>query len=326
MAALSYYALEDFGVRHYQALSEKLGLTVTRLPSDTTFRRILQRLDFQLLGQQFHQWASSSFDPQPDEWVPIDGKSIKGTVTKPGTAYQNFVSLVSVYSTQQGVVLATQQFETKTTSELTVVQTLLKALHARWGGVYLGCAALSKKTTQLIIEGANDYVVTVKGNQPRLLAQLQTKAEQTQPCERFVDVEKTRGRITCRIVNVFTDLNGIDLNWVGLQSLIQVERIGIRQGKPYQQTNYYISSLVTSALKFAQGIRQHWGIENRLHWVKDVLFGEDDAPFKDYNAATNWSFIRTFAINVARMSGYDSLTKAERFLSHDIDKLFSLLE
>lgn len=59
--------------------------------------------------------------------------------------------------------------------------------------------------------------------------------------------------------------------------------------------------------------------------VKDVIFGED-APFREYNAATKESFIRTLAINVARMGGYDSLTKAERFLAHDIDKLFSLLE
>jgi hypothetical protein len=125
----SYYALEDFGARHYQALSEKLGLTVTRLPSDTTFRRILQRLDFHLLAQKFEQWASLAIDIQPQEWVAIDGKSIKGTVTEPGTAYQNFVNLVSVYSSQQGVVLTTQQFESKTTSELTVVQTLLEALH-----------------------------------------------------------------------------------------------------------------------------------------------------------------------------------------------------
>ena len=111
-----------------------------------------------------------------------------------------------------------------------------------------------------------------------------------------------------------------------MPSLIQVERIGIRQGKPLQQTNYYISSLFTSAVEFAQAIRAHWGIENRLHWVKDVIFGEDSALFRDYNAATNWSFIRTLAINVARMSGYDSLTKVERFLGHDIDKLFFLLE
>lgn len=151
-------------------------------------------------------------------------------------------------------------------------------------------------------------------------------AQQTQPNDRFVDVEKTRGRITCLIVNVFDDINGIDSDWVGLQSLIQVARLGIRQGKAYQQTNFYISSLATKASEFAQGIRGHWGIENCLHWVKDAIFGEDAAPFSHYNAATNWSLIRTIAINVARMSGYDSLTKAERFLAHDIERLFSLLE
>lgn len=91
----SYYALEDFGVRHYQAVSERLGLTVTRLPSDTTFRRILQKLDFQTLAQQFEQWVNSKLTVEPGEWVAIDGKSIKGTVTQSQTAYQNFVSLVS---------------------------------------------------------------------------------------------------------------------------------------------------------------------------------------------------------------------------------------
>lgn len=124
-----YQALEDFGVRHYQGLSEKLGLTVNRLPSDTTFRRILHRLDFHLLTQQFGQWASSAFDSEPDEWVAIDGKSIKGTVIEPQKAYQNFVGMVSIYSSRLGVVLASQQFESKKTSELKVVQTLLKALH-----------------------------------------------------------------------------------------------------------------------------------------------------------------------------------------------------
>ena len=124
----SYYALEDFGARHYGAVSEQLGLEVTRLPSDTTFRRILQKLDFQALAQQFDQWVNSTFTVEPGEWVAIDGKSIIGTVTEPGTAYQNFVSLVSVYSHQPGVVLAAQQFESKNSSELKVVQTMLEAL------------------------------------------------------------------------------------------------------------------------------------------------------------------------------------------------------
>jgi len=124
-----YQALEDFGMRHYQALSEKLGLTVNRLPSDTTFRRILHRLDFHLLAQQVGTWASITFDIKPDEWVAIDGKSIKGTVLDPQTAYQNFVGMVSLYSSRLGVVLAAEQFESKKTSELKVVQTLLEALH-----------------------------------------------------------------------------------------------------------------------------------------------------------------------------------------------------
>ena len=117
----------------------------------------------------------------------------------------------------------------------------------------------AKKNTQLILEGGNDYIVTVKDNQPRLLAQLKTLAEPQKSCHRFVDVEKTRGRVTCRIVQVFNDLKGIDFDWVGVQSLVKVERIGIRQGKPYQQTNYYISSVVSKAITFADGIRYSLG-------------------------------------------------------------------
>lgn len=81
-----------------------------------------------------------------------------------------------------------------------------------------------KKTTQLIIEAAKDYIVTVKGNQPRLFEQLQSLAEHNPVSGRFVDVEKTRDRVTCWIVSVFDDLNGIDLDWVAFQSLVQVER------------------------------------------------------------------------------------------------------
>ena len=184
----------------------------------------------------------------------------------------------------------------------------------------------AKKTTKLIIKGGNDYVITVKGNQPRLLNQLKTITETQNPQDKFVDIEKNRGRTTCRLVSVFADLRGIDFDWLGAKTCIQVERIGIRSGKRYLQTNYYISSLFSKAITFAEGIRQHWGIENRLHWVKDVVFGEDAAPLSNYNAATNWSITRNIAINLARLGGYDSLTKAERFLAHDIDKLFLLIE
>jgi len=73
-----------------------------------------------------------------------------------------------------------------------------------------------KKTTKLIIEGGNDYVITVKGNQPRLLTQLKTIATGQKPWQQFVDIEKTRGRTTCRIVKVFTELKNIDFDWIGV--------------------------------------------------------------------------------------------------------------
>lgn len=184
----------------------------------------------------------------------------------------------------------------------------------------------AKKTTQLVVERGNDYVIAVKGNQPKLLHQVQATCRENQFVERFADVEQTRNRITCRIVSVFEDIHEIDSAWSTVRSFVQVERIGIRQGRTYQQTNYYISSLTASAAHFAQLIRGHWGIENRLHWVKDVVFQEDTLPFGHHNAARNWSLLRNVVINLARQHGYDSLTKAERFLSHNIPQLLFLCQ
>ncbi len=124
----SYYALEEFGSRHCEALCETLGLNLNRFPSDTTFRRVLQKLDFGLLAQQFEQWAKEQVELEPGEGIAIDGKSIKSTVDKDKADYQNFVSMVSVYSQKQGIVLATQAIDHKSSSELKVVQKLLEAL------------------------------------------------------------------------------------------------------------------------------------------------------------------------------------------------------
>ena len=129
----------------------------------------------------------------------------------------------------------------------------------------------------------------------------------------------------CRIERMFDRQSGIDCDWVGLKSFVQVDRIGMRQGKPYQQNSYGRHFLI-HLFEFAQSIRGHWGIENRLHWVKDVVFKEDTLPLKHHNAASNLSLIRNIVINVARQNGYASLTKAERFLSHNIDLLISLIE
>jgi hypothetical protein len=146
---------------------------------------------------------------------------------------------------------------------------------------------LSKKTLAIIIESGNDYMVGVKANQPRLMNAIEQLAQEHIPLDIDEDYERTRDRLTHRKVQVFNDVTGIDPDWLNVQSLIRVQRWGTRSAKPFESTSYFISSLSCDASRFAQGIRGHGDIENRLHWVKDVVLIEDASPFKVYNPATN---------------------------------------
>lgn len=132
--------------------------------------------------------------------------------------------------------------------------------------------------------------------------------------------------MTKRTVEVFHDLNGIDPKWIGIKSLIRVERVGTRGGKQYHDVACYISSRMGTAQEFSIGIRGHWSIENRLHWVKDVVLNEDNSTIRLGNAPANLSIIRAIALNILRRNGYPFITKAQRFLSNDIDKLLFLVE
>ncbi len=123
-----YKALEEFGIRHYQQLCELLELNLERMPSDTTIRRMFGKVKFEELTQIFNAWAREEFEPETGEWVAVDGKSIKGTVQNNWDAFQNFVSVVSVYSPTQRVVIAQKSFENKVQSEIQVVEQLLAEL------------------------------------------------------------------------------------------------------------------------------------------------------------------------------------------------------
>ena len=123
-----YCALEDFCVRHYADLCERLRIAGKRLPSDSTFRRLFEQLDFERLSECFNQWATEQMEWKAGDWLSVDGKSINGTVEQSRSSYQNFVSLVSVYSQRQGVVVALKQFENAQKSEIKVVEALLEQL------------------------------------------------------------------------------------------------------------------------------------------------------------------------------------------------------
>ncbi len=155
---------------------------------------------------------------------------------------------------------------------------------------------------------------------------LQRQFERCSPLSVDQQSERTRDRVTQRTVRVLDQLPNLDPQWVGIERIIRVERVGTRADKPYEETMFYISSLRLDAVGFAERIRAHWQIENRLHWVKDAVLKEDETPVCDGNAPVNFGIVRTLSLNLFRLHGFDSITKGLRFLAHDVRKLFSFFQ
>jgi predicted transposase YbfD/YdcC len=183
-----------------------------------------------------------------------------------------------------------------------------------------------KKTLEQIIESDNDYLVTLKANQGKLFEAVQRHFEQSEPLSVTTEVERSRERHVERTISVLAPPRQIDPAWVGVQRVVKVERRGTRSGKPFEETMFYLSSLKGDAQEFAQRIRDHWQVENNLHWVKDVVLGEDKAPLCAGHALTNFAIIRTLVVNLFRLNGFASLTKGIRAVAHDIHQLFSFLQ
>jgi hypothetical protein len=138
MGYWGYRPLAEFVEGYGQEICRKLNLAPdTPLPSYSTFRRVMQGLDYDVLANVFTQWAQFQHEVEPGEWFACDGKSIKGSVTDYDQAQQNFVSMVSLFSHQRGVVQAVMPMEHKQTSEQEVVRVLLSAVGLSGIGVTL---------------------------------------------------------------------------------------------------------------------------------------------------------------------------------------------
>lgn len=183
-----------------------------------------------------------------------------------------------------------------------------------------------KKTIDLILDTENDYLITVKANQGNLYQSLVATFAQTPPWGETVQEERSHGRQICRTIRVLPPPADLHPDWRGIQSVIQAEYSGYRGDKPYHEVLYYITSLDSQADDLAHKIRQHWQIENCLHWVKDVVMKEDESPMCDGYALTNWAIVRTFALNLLRAHGFNSLTKAFRLIAHDLLRIFSFFQ
>lgn len=184
---------------------------------------------------------------------------------------------------------------------------------------------MSKKTVKAIANGGNNYLIVVKRNQKILHRQIEFQTLNTSPIRCFKQTDQTRNRLIHRVVEVFAAPLNLSPCWTGVKSVIKIFRSGIRGNHDYESDSptYYISSRSPTSSLIAQGIRRHWTIENRLHWVKDVVTKEDTSPILQGKASTNISLIKSWVINLLRVHGFDSITEALSYMSNNLPLLLS---
>ena len=113
--------------------------------------------------------------------------------------------------------------------------------------------------------------------------------------------------------------------WPGSATIIAVRTHGTREGKPQDETRYYVSSLRIGAKAMLKAIRQRWSIENSWHWVRDVPLREDAHRYRENNGVQILATLRSMAINALRLEGIWSITEGIAALAHDIKGLLTLL-
>ncbi len=183
-----------------------------------------------------------------------------------------------------------------------------------------------KKTLNLILNSGNNYLVKLKNNQPTLLNSVKHIIKTSSALSCITQTQTKRGRKEKRITRIYLPTSRIPEGWLGLNRIIHMERI-FESKKDFHHTHsYYISSLLSNdAAIFSTGIRGHWLIENKLHWVKDVIQKEDTTKHKSGFASKNMSIIRNIAINIFRNNGYDSVKHATLFFASNVKELIKLL-
>lgn len=173
----------------------------------------------------------------------------------------------------------------------------------------------------MIIDSGNHYIGALKGNQSGLLEQVQ---ENFIPLERVKDICKGHGRIEKRTVSICRTRDGIR-EWPGLKTLIRVESerqtIKAQVIQVSTETRYYISSLNSSVQELAQRIRGYWGVENKVHYVRDVTQGEDKSRIRTTPLVQMFALARNFALNLYRESGFENMAQANRLCSFGLEKL-----
>lgn len=297
----SFYDMEEFGEVRLDWLKTFLRLR-NGAPTHDTYNRVFQALAPEKFGDCLARWTQSVRAVLAGEVVALDGKAVRRALNRGEDARV----IVSAWATESGLLLGQRKVKNKS-NEITAVPELLRALELAGCIVTADALHCQKDIAREIKETDADYVLALKGNQGTAFAEVKSFLDDAVSRDEthlvFTEtVGKEHGRHEVRRywqtekLEWFADREA----WEGLKSVGVVEARRTAQGKESVERRYYLSSLKADATKFARAVRGHWGVENSLHWVLDVVFGEDQSRARSGHAAENLAATRRLAVNLLR--------------------------
>lgn len=283
------------------------------IPSHDVLGKLFKRLNPDEFSICFANWINQISELTAGEVIAIDGKTICGSGDS--STAKSAIHVVSAYASQNRVCLGQITTDTKS-NEITAIPKLLDLLTIKGCVVTLDAMGCQTDIANKIIKSEADYVLAVKGNQKELFDQVKKlfSINQSPNADSFTDFG--HGRIETRTCQAIDNLTFMDdrSQWKNLRSVVKIisERHFKKTGKTTRDERYYISSLPADAQKLNQIIRQHWSIENNLHWNLDVIFKEDQSLKKKDNSAINFNIINKVALAILEKDNSVKLSKPRK--------------
>jgi predicted transposase YbfD/YdcC len=297
----SFYDMEEFAEIRLDWLKTFLRLR-NGAPSHDTFNRVFQALDADQLADALSRWTQSVRAVLGGEVVALDGKTVRRALNQG----EDFRVIVSAWATESGLLLGQRKVRDKS-NEITAVPELLRALELAGCIVTADAMHCQRNIAKEIIEADAHYVLALKGNQATAFDEVKTFLDDAavradQSLVFLEKVEKGHGRLETRRYwqSEKLEWHADREKWEALRSVGMVESVREINGQRSVERRYYLSSLPADIAQFAKAVRGHWSIENQLHWVLDVVFGEDQSRARTEQAAENLAALRRLAINLMR--------------------------
>jgi len=293
------------------------------IPSHDVLGTLFARLDHKEFSHCFSNWTASISDFTDGEVVAVDGKSIrKSNYTSTG---KSAIHVVSAFASENKLCLGQQVVDQKS-NEITAIPELLKILDIKGCIVTIDAMGCQKEIASDILKKKADYLLMVKDNQKELKQQVEKMFSIGKIADSDTHHDTGHGRVESRICDVIDDLRFMDEkeHWKGLKSIIRIqsERYNKQTGEVSQQCRYYISSLPANAEKSNKAVRQHWSIENNLHWELDVIFKEDNSLKKIGNSPNNFNIILKMAMILLKTNKLGKMSKPTKRLKAALDDKF----